>query len=938
MSTYIRLLRAIALVFFLFLDFCAQNTLANILSSSDYPYFTTTDETYKYIYPEEYASLIPDLLIANKLLKEKYQKEFAWELDEKTSLVLGSSENQIANAFATVYPNNLTVYFDGGAEIIDSFAFRSWAMGLLVHETAHLYQINPKREVSKLAKTIFRNNPVTLIPIPLPSSPLNFVPLPVVTTPNIILPTWVLEGNAVFNESRFGNGGRLYSGEARALFMALLSSNRLDERRMTNNHIKFPYTQEKYIVGGYFSLFLGEKFGIEKTNSFFFEHSLHYFNPFRLNTSFSDHFGANYSSLIEQFFKEYKNLAQRFKKQEGKLIGRSSILLPLNRQGSEIYFMTNQDLKSKPVIYTVDLDKKNVHPETLDIPTGKIFKLGNKFVSASSEVIDRDRNRYSLWPEGWNRLKKFDNIFVTDIQNDEILGVDIRKSFVEPQIVRGSNNQSSEEYKNIGSVNSLPLFGPETSGKKSVYAFIQKGGRRYLTRNGKELFSYDGYYGKLCDISERSVYFIANTESGSTLYEYSMGVSKINRLFNSDNIVDCRLGGGDHFVLNTVTENGYEIIWVKRDTSKISTLPFVVTYYFESSPNFSWFDEVKSSASAVVSSQATTNQLSKEKVSNYNSLLDTRFNAWSVSHNQDKKGALTNLQMTFSDPLNYNLIQFNGEWDSRTDKRDIFSLLYMNTKHRLNYGLRTRYRNFTNENLGDLSKQKDDWRSELVLRTHFLRSGRWSLWSFGYAGIDRGEHSAMEYYLNFDFSMNRNFGQNFFPETFYDFKIEGLDENNGRAGSASIDAGWDIGREWILNSSLIGAMSTRSEITLGSHLRETDPVVPSSISKLTLYGQRAGEHYSQAHGGLMISKVFTPEWYSTWFPLGLRRIAPAIIYNQSQVWGERALNQSVYDYGGGFDFEVLMGHLAPVRFGLFVFKREKLLPDTSVVFRLTSPI
>ncbi len=938
MSTYNFLFRLIVSFLFILSNFLCQKSEANILSSSDYPYYLATDETYKYIYPEEYASLIPDLMAANKLLQNKYQKEFAWKLDEKTSLVIGSSRNQIANAFAAVYPNNLTTFFNGGAEINDSFAFRSWALGLLTHETAHLYQINPKREISKLAKTIFRNNPVTLIPIPMPSMPLNFVPLPVVTTPNIVLPTWIIEGNAVFNESRFGNGGRLYSGEARALFMALLKSGKLSEKRITNNHIEFPFQAEKYIVGGYFSLFLGEKYGVEKTNNFFFDHAVHYFNPFRLSTSFEDHFGTNYGDLIQEFFEKYKNLSAKFQKQEGKLITKSLFLFPLNRQGSEIYFMANQDMRKKPTIYTVSGDEKHVHAEIHDIPTGKIFKLNNAFVSASSELVDRDRNRYSLWPIGWNRLEQFDNVFVTDIQGDEILGVDIRKSFVEPQIVRGKKDQNGLNFQNVGAVNSLPLFGAEKSGKKSVYAFIQRGTQRFLTRDGKDLFSYRGFYGKLCDVLIDRVFFIAGTESGSTVYEYSQTLNKISKVFNADNVVDCRFSDENHFILNTVTENGYEIIWAKKPFLASPAPPFAISYYFESSANFNWFDQVKTEAPKMVLNNSRPLILSEDKVSSYNSLLDTRFNAWSVSHNHDSKGALTNLQMTFSDPLNFNLIQFNGVWDGRTNKRNLFSIMYLNTKLRLNYGIRARYRDFDNHSLGLASKKKDDWRSDFILKTHLMRSGRWNLWSYGYTAVDQGDHTSMEYYLNFNLTMNRNFGLNFFPETFYDFRIEGLDENNGNSASSSVDAGWDIGSEWILNSSLIGSISNRSEITLASHLRETDPIVPSSISRLTLYGSRAGEKYSQVHGGMMLSKVLTPEWYSTWFPLGVRRLAPSLVYNYSKVWGDRGVDKDVYDYGGGADFEILAGHLAPVRFGIYYFKRQKMLEDTSVVFKFYSPI
>lgn len=934
-NQYIKALVSLFLIFFLIFS---EKSLGNNVSSSDSEYFSTKSENYKFIYPEEYKDLVPDLIFANELLREKYEKEFEWKLDEMTSLTLASSQNQIANAFATAYPNNLTIFFGGGAEIIDNFAFRSWALGLLAHETSHLYQINAKRGLSKLAKTVFRNNPVTLFPIPLPVAPVSFFPLPIVTTPNVILPSWIIEGNAVFNESRFGNGGRLYSGEARALFLSLLKSGKLNERRLSNNHVDFPFLQEKYIIGGYFFLFLAEKFGTEKANSFFLNHARHYFNPFRLNTSFSQHFGQNYSTLIQEFLQKYRPLAQSLKAVQGQLLAKSLQLFPLNRQGQSIMFMANSDMKKRPVINLFDIQNKKLEVHQKDIPTGKIFKLEDQYAVASSELIARDRSRYSLWPVGWNRLTQFDHLLVTDIQEEEVLAIDTRRSFIEPLIVRGKIGQKIDQFQTVGLSNSLPLFGEGVGGRKNLYAFLQKGGQRALIKNGTEIFSYQGYYGKLCDIVHDSVYFIAGTSSGSGLFAFNEKKSELEKVFDADNIVDCRAIDSEQFVLNTVTPYGYEIISAKKDSVKMeNNTPFAVNYFFEKSPDFSWFDEIKKKAPKLVSSSLAPHAtLSSEKVSSYNSLADIRFNNWTFSHSADDQGALTDVDMNLSDPLNFNTVQFHLLRDSRDDNRDVFSFLYMNLKYRLNYGIRLRYRDMDPHSLSPNIKRRDDTRTDFLLRTHFLRTGRWNWLGFSYVGYDKGNQSSMEYYLSTNLKFNRNFGLNFYPESFYDFKLEGLDEKDGQAASSSFDGALDLGREWILGTSLIAATSTRSEITLGSHLRG-EALVPSSISRISLYGPRSNFNFSQGHAGIMFSKVLTPEWYSAWFPVGIRRLVPGLITNYTEVWGDSGYKNSAIDYGAGGDIELLMGHLAPVHFSLYYFKRQKLQEADSFVLRFYSP-
>ena len=151
-----------------------------------------------------------------------------------------------------------------------------------MHESSHLYQLNAKRDLSRIGHAIFGNNEPGNIPVPIDTNPLTFFPVPFLTHPNVLLPTWLLEGNGVFNESRFGNGGRLFSGASRALFYSLLKANLLDETRLTNNGLYFPFGTEKYIVGGYFSLYLAERFGTLAVNRFFWAHAIHYFNLYVL--------------------------------------------------------------------------------------------------------------------------------------------------------------------------------------------------------------------------------------------------------------------------------------------------------------------------------------------------------------------------------------------------------------------------------------------------------------------------------------------------------------------------------------------------------------------------------------------------------------------------------------------------------------------------------
>ncbi|MEK6625404.1 MAG: hypothetical protein AABY86_10570, partial [Bdellovibrionota bacterium] len=150
------------------------------------------------IYSTDWENYLDWVVDFNERLRQHYQETFGFRLDEKTALSLTSTHNQTANAFATAIPYSQTVFYFGAAESIDEFSVRSWVADLLMHESSHLYQLNAKRDLSRIGHAIFGNNEPGNIPVPIDTNPLTFFPVPFLTHPNVLLPTWLLEGNGGF--------------------------------------------------------------------------------------------------------------------------------------------------------------------------------------------------------------------------------------------------------------------------------------------------------------------------------------------------------------------------------------------------------------------------------------------------------------------------------------------------------------------------------------------------------------------------------------------------------------------------------------------------------------------------------------------------------------------------------------------------------------------
>jgi len=66
---------------------------------------------------------------------------------------------------------------------------------------------------------------------------------------------FLLEGNAVLNESRFGNGGRLYSGYALAELIEMANGGLITPELTYNSTLEFPYGEKSYLIGDFFRSF-----------------------------------------------------------------------------------------------------------------------------------------------------------------------------------------------------------------------------------------------------------------------------------------------------------------------------------------------------------------------------------------------------------------------------------------------------------------------------------------------------------------------------------------------------------------------------------------------------------------------------------------------------------------------------------------------------------
>ena len=462
-----------------------------------------------------------------------------------------------------------------------------------------------------------------------------------------MLPTALLEGDAVLNESSYQNGGRLYSGEHNAMKNRLIFDDKINITTFTNDHLNFPYTTEKYIVGGYYMRYLASKFGIDKVNKFFYEHSIHSINPFLLNKTFINHFGISFENSINNFVENEKKQYKNFKElKEKNILNSSKAQIYLSKIEDKIYFITS-DLKTKKELNIYDIKNNKFTKQKTTFKNGKIFLKENELCVRSSDFISSREYKYGLFDKDNYIDESTIGKDIQDIKNKKLAYINIKESFLNTKLYI-----DDEFYSEVAS---SALF----DDNENIYYFKQNGNIRELYKNKKKIYQFNGYYGKIIDIVDDEVYFISNTQNGSGLYKLSKNI--VYKLNNSDNIIDAKIIDKDKALVVTITSSKYDTQIINLNAT-ISTIP--ATQIIKNSGNFKFTKEYKN------------NNIKGDK---YNELKELQFSLLYPSYSYDSQdGSLYRLDALFMDPVMFNMVNIYAYKD--TDKK-IAGATYINERY-----------------------------------------------------------------------------------------------------------------------------------------------------------------------------------------------------------------------------------------------------------------
>jgi len=804
-------------------------------------------------------------------IHKDYKQIFDWKLDETLYVGLISSHNQIANGFSTQWPNNRQINYIGGTELVDEFSSISWLDTLLYHETAHNYQLNIKNNfVSKTLHTIFKNGSF-LFPL-------------YMSVPNIMENSFLLEGNAVLNESWHGNGGRLYSGINKAETILQAKAGKIKDSYVYNSRLAFPYGDIAYIQGGFYQLYLAQRFGLKKVNSYFKYHSEDFWFPVRTNASMKDAIGINFTQSLNDFTNYYKKLGTYFVKAQGKHLLSSQFFNSLSNSEDEIFFMINENGVSAPQLIVIDKKTQVITKKKRHSLSGKIIKSDENYYTQGGLHTSPTQINQALFDKD-NYVKEGTKSKMVQgyLSDGKMVYFDVKSSFSQPQLYI--------EGKFYAQVNSSVIIDKDDN----LYYFVQKGKTRTLYKNRTPLYSYKGFYGIVSDVDSRGkVYFIANSKLGSTLYAFKNG--RIQRVTKADNIKEARLINDNEILLSAISDEDY--YYVINKIENIRQKPFETKLFFENKQYYS-------------SNKNTHSTLSKLDLSqDYSSFLDMHYSGSNATLGYGSYvGWIGSLNIDFGDPLSQNSATTFINKDS--SGVTLAGLQYTNTQYRLEYSLASYKLLKHKENISEDSVRDYGLIANAILPLYQSGNNRANI-SFSYYQ-DYTTNSRKPLTLSLTLQNTTQYGNSMYINTLNKLKFYNVYERGDNIFGAKYQFKYDLPYQFYFGfdskfsiTDGDGKSASHSGVKLSnvtlSNFDETE-TDPSTIimPNLSASGYTKGIGYAEIN----LAKVFNISAYFFTFPISLQRESIYTKYRRYSLRTFKANNYTINEITVGATFSTI---------------------------------
>jgi hypothetical protein len=320
--------------------------------------------------------------------------------------VVVSNDADYSNGSATPFPSNRIIIFTHPPLENENLRVQEdWLTLVVTHELAHVFHLDRARGVWGVAQRVFGRAPFLF--------------------PNAYAPSWLVEGLAVYYESRLTEGGRLAGSQHRLLARAGARGGhvlRLDE--LSLGRPGFPGGDATYAYGSLFVDWLSRTYG-DTTVPRFVERQSAQLIPYMLNRSAVQGFGVSFGTA----FARWRDSVERSVGPESaplpgwRELTERSVSVPSPRwlnDSTIVYSATNG--REINAAYTLTLGGTRTRLGRRDGPGANVPLPDGSLLYSSLDYTAREEVRsdlYRQWPDGrGERLTRGRSLSQPDARRD----------------------------------------------------------------------------------------------------------------------------------------------------------------------------------------------------------------------------------------------------------------------------------------------------------------------------------------------------------------------------------------------------------------------------------------------------------------------------------------------------------------------------------------
>jgi len=150
----------------------------------------------------------------------------------KVDLVIADNVDYV-NGYASTFPSNrIVIFVNPPVDVNELRNYDDWSVLVITHELAHIFHLDRAGGIWRLGRSIFGRHPVLF--------------------PNVFQPAWVIEGLAVYYESRITGAGRLEGPGHYMIARAAAEAHRIPRLgELSRATTRFPGGETVYAYGGF---------------------------------------------------------------------------------------------------------------------------------------------------------------------------------------------------------------------------------------------------------------------------------------------------------------------------------------------------------------------------------------------------------------------------------------------------------------------------------------------------------------------------------------------------------------------------------------------------------------------------------------------------------------------------------------------------------------